>query len=102
MAITHLQRAVGGDPAHTNDLGATVSANNSTQRSNAKYISGKARSDEIEELVDVRCATVHHRHLLDCTCTNHAFVEQLHRLFAGASLAGFFDNTAADVDQRLD
>jgi predicted ATPase/class 3 adenylate cyclase len=64
------------NPADTDHLGAAVHADDGTQCADPNVLSGKAGSDEVEELVDVRCATGHHRNVFDQPGGVHAFIEQ--------------------------
>ena len=61
----HPDSLCSGNPADTDHLGAAVHADDCTQRADPNGLSGKAGSDEVEELVDVGSATMHHRHVLD-------------------------------------
>jgi hypothetical protein len=97
-----MQSGLAINPADTDYLGAAVHADNGTQGADPNGFSGKARSDEVEELVDVRCATVHHRNVLDRPGGAEAFVEHLQCPLASPSLSGFVNDSTGKVDHWLD
>jgi hypothetical protein len=101
-AIGGTQSGRGINPADTDYLGAAMHADDCTQRADPNNFSGEVGGDEVKELVDVRCATVHHRNVLDRPGGAQAFVEHLQRPLASPSLTGFVNDSTGKVDHRLD
>ena len=91
-----------GNPTHTDHLGAAVHADDGTQRPDPNGLSRKAWSNEVEELVDVRCTTVHHCNVFNRPCVVHTFIKHLQCPLASSGLTGFANDATGEVDHRLD